>query len=436
MVKLRNIVWAGWTAFVMAASLSGTAHAASTETIIHNFANPTGSVPTTGPVIDASTGAFYGAMETGGTNRTGVVYQLLPPTATQPKWTYTVIYNNPAGTQSPARVGVNIYASKGVVYGFAGAGFLSLTPPASGVGDWTPTVLYNLTGSDGSDVEGPLTMDGKGAIYGTAFAGGKGCPSEGGCGTVFKLTPPAADGQPWSFAVAYYFPGGATGEKPSSGVIFDKGGNLYGSAAYAYPSTYKSLVFKLTPPAGAGEWTESVLHHFDPTSGCYSSGPLAIDGNGALYGTGNVFAEQGVQTCRDGSTEYVFQLAPSSSNRSIWTETVMRSFPYTNPPGAGGYRLTAPVTVDASGNVYGTTYSGGSSDTGTVFILEPRAGVPGKWNYKTLLDFAALSTTVSDVNKTGSNPNGGLVFDAAGYIYGTAFGGGSWGRGAFFRLTK
>jgi uncharacterized repeat protein (TIGR03803 family) len=403
MIKLTSAVWGGCAAFVIAASAGGSAQAVSKETIIHNFANATGKSPITGPVVDASTGAFYGAMETGGTNGTGVVYQLLPPTATQPKWIYTIIYNNPADTQSSVRMSVNIYASNGVVYGFGGTGFLSLTAPGSGGGEWTPNVLYTFTESDGNELIGPLTMDRNGALYGTAFSGGTGCKTDGSCGTVFKLAPPAAQGQAWSLSVLYNFPGGAAGEKPADGVVLDKQGNLYGSTAFDYPSG-KSLIFKLTPPSGAGEWKETVLYHFYPTTDCYFGGPLAIDANGALYGVFSAQGSLGSYCPSESSTEYAFQLKPSASNPNVWTKTEMRSFPYTGS--AAAYKLTAPVTVDSSGNVYGATLAGGTSGEGTVFVLQPSAGVPGKWTYKTLFDFAAEGSNSPNANTTGAAPNG------------------------------
>jgi uncharacterized repeat protein (TIGR03803 family) len=258
---------------------------------------------------------------------------------------------------------------------------------------------------------------------------------------VFKLVPPIAEGKEWSFSILYHFPGGAAGEKPADGVILDKQGNLYGSAAFDYPSG-KSLIFKLTPPSAGGEWTESVLYRFAPTSKCYSGGPLAIDANGALYGAFSAHASLGY-TCTDSSNEYVFQLAPSKSDPNTWVKTEMRGFSMNDLP--GGYQLTAPLTVDSSGNVYGTTLTGGLGTMpygpgttteygGTAFVLQPRAGAAGKWNYKLLLDFQFPGVDKPQADTTGSFPNGGLALDSAGLLYGTTKNGGSDGRGAVFRL--
>jgi len=417
-------------AISIAVSASVVANAAGTETVIHNFSTTAnGKNPRTGPVIDASTGAFYG-VAAGGTNGQGLVYQILPPKAGQSKWTYTVIYNNPANADPLTTAYNYIYASKNVIYVVGGTAVFSLTPPQSGTGDWTPTVLHAFSRwNDGKQPEGPLAMDSHGALYGTTVYGGTGCQKYTGCGTVYELAPPMTQGQPWSFSVLYHFPGGAAGEKPLDGVIFDKQGNLYGSAAFDFPSG-KSLIFKLTPPSGAGEWTESVLYHFYPTSTCYSGGPLAIDANGALYGGFSAFASLGYG-CNDTEDEYAFQLAPSQADPNVWVRTKMRVFSNSNLP--GGFNLKSPLTVDSSGNVYGATQLGGTPGGGTAFVLKPRPGVPGKWNYGALFDF--LNGGTGGANTTGDVPNGGLVFDPAGALYGTTQTGGNGNHGVVFQLT-
>jgi uncharacterized repeat protein (TIGR03803 family) len=430
MKRLTNRFGSACAAFVIAAGVGGTALAASRETVIHNF-NP---IPFGGPIIDASTGVFYGvAGET--------IYQLSPPTAAHPKWTYNAIYIDPGSTTSINLSGA-IYASNGVVYagGFANsipntAKIFSLTPPVSGTGEWTLTVLHTFSSAtEGGNLQGPLTMDANGALYGTASnGGGTGCVNNAGCGTVFKLTPPAIQGQAWTASILYKFSGGAGGYRPADGVILDKDGNLYGSALFDYPSG-KSLIFRLTPAADGVKWTETVLYRFYPTSNCYSSGPLAIDANGALYGAFSTYASfGGGATCRDTANEYAFQLAPSKSNPNVWVRSYMHSF--TSADKTDGYGLNAPLTIDASGNVYGATQNGGTADTGTVFALRPRAKVAGKWSYQALFGFAT-TTGGHYVNSTGATPFGGLLFDTAGALYGTTEAGGSGGHGVLFKLTQ
>ncbi len=101
-------------------------------------------------------------------------------------------------------------------------------------------------------------------------------------------------------------------------------------------------------------------------------------------------------------------------------ESVLYSFEYTH-----GSSPNAGVTFDAAGNLYGTTYWGGVDEIGSAFELSPKAG--GGWTEKVLHNFG---------NGTdGSNPVGGLIFDGAGNLYGTAQHGGPYGGGSAFELT-
>ncbi len=148
----------------------------------------------------------------------------------------------------------------------------------------TETILYNFTGgSDGGDPESRLTPDGKGNFYGTTNSGGK----SGEYGTVFELSPNGKGG--WIETVLYSFPGGADGAHPIfSSVIFDRAGNLYGTTyegGIGCAPVGCGIVYKLSPKGS--KWTESVLHRFaggvndglNPTTG------VIMDQAGNLYGT-------------------------------------------------------------------------------------------------------------------------------------------------------
>jgi uncharacterized repeat protein (TIGR03803 family) len=173
-------------------------------------------------------------------------------------------------------------------------------------------------------------------------------------------------------------------------------------------------VFELTPTAGGG-WTEKVLHSFTLNTGD-GVGPqagLVIDAAGNLYGTtvgGGAFDR--------GS---VFELTPGAGG--TWTETVLYSF--------GGGVPQGSLILDAAGNLYGTTYVGGVyGNGGTVFELRPKAG--GGWTKKVLHSFNPNN------GKDGHNPVAGLIFDTAGNLYGTTYGGGAHctGCGTVFELTR
>jgi uncharacterized repeat protein (TIGR03803 family) len=149
------------------------------------------------------------------------------------------------------------------------------------------------------------------------------------------------------------------------------------------------------------------LHTFGGTDGQTLRDGLIFDGAGNLYGT----AELG------GSGDgVVFELSPNSNGR--WTETVLHTFTYSD--GAAPY---AGVIFDASGNLFGTTESGGAFQGGTVFKLTPNSD--GTWTESVLHSFDGTD---------GAVLNGGLVFDQAGNLYGTTDDGGDSGKGVAFQM--
>jgi uncharacterized repeat protein (TIGR03803 family) len=128
---------------------------------------------------------------------------------------------------------------------------------------------------------------------------------------------------------------------------------------------------------------------------------------------------------------FVMATFMTGTRAAAQTEKVLFSFGMYNNNGAVGSDPYAGVIFDASGNLYGATFSGGSftycfSGCGTVFELTPAAG--GGWTETVLHSFQ-----VTD----GTNPgfNGGLVFDADGNLYGMAQSGGAYGYGNVFELT-
>jgi uncharacterized repeat protein (TIGR03803 family) len=116
----------------------------------------------------------------------------------------------------------------------------------------------------------------------------------------------------------------------------------------------------------------------------------------------------------DGGT--VFRLTYSGSG---WTKSVLHSFQW-DSDGALAY---GAVISDQSGNLYGTTASGGSGGGGTAFMLSPS---DGGWTPTVLYSFAGS-------NLQGSHA--GLAMDSAGNLYGTTYGDGAYGVGSVFKLT-
>jgi uncharacterized repeat protein (TIGR03803 family) len=175
--------------------------------------------------------------------------------------------------------------------------------------------------------------------------------------------------------------------------------------------------------------SETVLYSFgaNPDDGTFPMGGLLFDPAGNLYGITN----GGGQYCENiGGCGTVYELSPAVG--SGWTETILYSFcntgnPFTCPDGSGPL---AGLIMDVSGNLYGTTYFGGTSGYGTVFRLSPPSGGIGNWTETVLWNFAP------NEKNNGSAPGfGKLNMDGAGNIYGTTSQGGLKNRGIVFELS-
>jgi uncharacterized repeat protein (TIGR03803 family) len=303
----------------------------------------------------------------------------------------------------------NVYSTTWAGGTYSGGTVFELTP--QGGGGWTEKVLYSFgNGTDGAFLAAGLIFDTAGNLYGTTAGGGTYSK-----GTVFELTPQGGGG--WTEKVLYSFNGNGTdGYAPYSGLVFDGAGNLYGTAYYG--GTYsRGTVFELTPQGGGG-WTEKVLHSFG--NGTDASAPFAgltFDSAGNLFGTTEVGGASG--GCAPYGCGTVFELTPGGGG--TWTEKVVYSF----GNGTDGTIPKAGVIFDAAGNLYGTTYQGGTYNLGALFELTPLRG--GTWTEQVLHNFG---------NGTdGANPYARLIFDSAGNLYGTTYQGGSYGGGTVFRFN-
>jgi uncharacterized repeat protein (TIGR03803 family) len=363
----------------------------------------------------------------------------------------------------------------------------------------TLTTLYSFTGGadGGSPYFGDLVLDAKGNLYGTTFAGG----NAPGLGVVFKVTPAGAETVLHAFnsadgcspyaglirgtkgtlygttgacgaygygtvfevtktgteTVLYTFTGGADGGQPFAALVRDKDGNLYGTTNVGgvLGSYCCGVVFEVTPNG-----TETALHAFTGgTDGEYPVAALVRDGKGNLYGT----TGQGGASC----CGTVFELTPSD------TENILFNFNFSDGTGPGPNRLVR----DAKGNFYGTTSLGGAFGNGTVFELTKKGTEIVLYNFTGASDgFAPYGGVIRDAKgnlygtafqgagegcntdgcgtvyqltpagkftvlhtfkggSDGGNPAGGLVMDKQGNLYGTTLGYGAYGSGTVFKLT-
>lgn len=339
--------------------------------------------------------------------------------------TETVLYSFPGGSSGANPYAGLILDSAGALYGTTGGGGAStkcnlgsgcgtvfkLTPPATKTGTWTESVLYSfqgVTAKDGSGPQASLVFDAAGALYGTTASGGA-----SGFGTVFKLTPPATQGGAWTETVLYSFKGSTDGSSPASGLIFDTKGALYGTTSVGGANNF-GIAFKLTAPTKGTTWVESILYTFKGLSdGGKPYAGLVLKANN-LYGT----------TLDGGSSSEgtVFELTAPAKLGQPWTETVLYSF----TGGKDGGKPYAGLIFDKAGALYSTTGLGGSGGFGAVFKLAPPTVTGGAWTESVLFDFGG--------GPDGSYARYGLVFDAKGNLYSTT-GVGTTNSGVVFELT-
>jgi uncharacterized repeat protein (TIGR03803 family) len=274
------------------------------------------------------------------------------------------------------------------------------------------TILHTFTGvPDGSQPWAGLVRDEQGILYGTTSGGGA-----FSYGAVFKIDSAGKE------SVVYSFAGVPDGATPFSGLTLDSKGDLYGTTFFGGTGKCPraqyggcGTVFKLSP-----DGTEIVLYSFaGGTDGALPVGVLLRDSQGNLYGTTE---NGGAYNCPDSSLPgcgTVFML------NATGTETILHSF--AGAPNDGEAPIGG-VTVGAGGNLYGTTFVGGTYNYGTVFELT-RTGAE-----KLLYSFGGIPND-------GEAPPGGVVSDPHGNLYGTTQQGGGTGCagsgcGTLFRVTQ
>lgn len=393
----------------LGATISGVGQTAQ-EKVLYNFGSTPndGINPVSALVADAS-GNLYGTAEFGGTEQGGTVFELFPRSD----------------------------------------------------GTWNETTIYNFCSmsncEDGFYPQAGLVLDANGNLYGTASQGGSACAaSSGECGVVFELSP--SQDESWTLSILHSFCSNIQkglcldGYEPTSQLIFDASGNLYGTTLNGGANGNAGVAFELAP--GSGGWTETVLYSFCSIgSTCkdgYFPNGVTFDSSGNLYGTtqhGGRF-RQGV----------VFKLA---RNSGLWQESVVLDN-YINEISF------APVSFDAVGNLYATTEIGGfqlnvmhqskrsrmfpnsvGSDSKAGVLIDPARNVLFG---TTSIGGAANGGTVWEVNVARqllpiynfcSQPNcsdgigslSSLIEDASGNLYGTTAGGGAYGDGVVFEVT-
>ena len=360
---------------------------AQTLHVLYNFAGSSdGGDPFASLIRDAA-GNLYSTVDYGGTSFAGAVFKVAP------NGTETVLYSFSGGSDGAYPFSPVVRDGAGNLYGTTSMGGSANAGVVFKVDtNGTETVLHSFTGGqDGVTPIGGLLRDKAGNLYGTTSQGGT-----SNDGVLFKITPRGKE------IILHTFTGSTKdGKYPSyTSLLSDAQGNLYGVTEEGGAAD-GGILYKLTT---SGKLT--ILHSFKggTTDGCNVLGTPFMDAAGNFYGT--------TSSCGTHMLGTVWKVDQSGK------EKVLHSF--AGGTADGEYPL-AGVIVDADGNIYGNTETGGSDDVGTVYEISKT----GK--------FALLHS----FNGTdGKYPYGSFVQNAKGTLFGTTQNGGTIGYGTVWKIVK
>jgi uncharacterized repeat protein (TIGR03803 family) len=366
---------------------------AQTLTTLHSFDGKDGVSPWAG-LVQATNGSLYGTTIRGGAGGSGTVFGITPSgTLTSFAVKYGML---PYGGLVQAADG-NLYGATSAGGAVFGGTVFKITPSG------TLTTLYSFCSqsgcADGSDPYASLIQAANGDLYGTTLGGGA-----NGDGTVFSITTSGTLTTLYSFCSQS---GCTDGAAPEAALVQAPDGNFYGTTNNGGGVSGSGTVFKLTATG-----TLTTLYTF-----CSQGGALCTDGaspsagliqstNGNFYGTTYIGGTNGIGT--------VFQITPAGALTTLY------NFGSQSGDGANPNAL-----VEASnGELYGTTEAAGANGAGTIFKVTPSGTLTTLYNF-------CSQTSCTD----GADPQGGLVQDTNGSLYGTTYGGGANGDGTVFRLA-
>jgi uncharacterized repeat protein (TIGR03803 family) len=396
------------------------------EKVLYQFqGTKDGSSPSSSLVLDAS-GNLYGTTMQGGEGFSncnygcGTVFEIRRSAASP--WQEKTIYSFQGGTDGFGPSGNLVFDEAGNLYGTtvgggklgscsyqAGCGTIFELSPNSD-GSWTETVLYRFQSTTDGFRPAGLILDAAGNLYGTTSV-----DLEAGGATVYKLSPPQRKGGAWTEQTLTTFP--CCGEAANPVLVLDSHGNLIGMTRvqYGFCDDTCGQVFELTPVGGG--WVETSLHQFrGEGNGANPMAGVILDSEGNLYGT-----------TRQGGTNFGVAFELKRKGRQ-WNPILLYNFCSADNCSEGAHSL-AGLVFDTAGNLYGTTYDGGTGcdsgyrGCGTVFKL---THTQSGWREAVLHRFAD--------NPDGSKPAAGLILDSAGNLYGTTVSGGAAEAGTVFEI--
>jgi len=385
------------------AILISTAFAASHERVLYAFkGTPDGAAPSAG-LIEDTHGNFYGTTMSGGPNSDGTVFKL--SRASNGAWTETILYSF-SGIDGDAPVAALVMDTAGNLYGttagggaYGGGTAFEVSHLSTG---WTESVLHSFgNGQDGWDPQAEMVFDSAGNLYGTTQLGGAifGRGDDNG-GTVFRLTPGASK---WTETILYSFTGeylGPDPNLPAGSVVLAKNGNIYG-VAQTGGANGQGAVYQLAPNSD-GSYTESVIFSFNVNDGAVPNSTPVQDASDNLYGTTR---QGGDGACSSVGCGVVYKI--TSIGDGTWSETVLHEL-----NGRDGSTALGPPAFDSAGNLYAAAVAGGADSAGSIFELIPR--VTGPWSESVLHTFTGGTDGAAPLAGVTIDSSGNLFGTASG----------------------
>ncbi len=306
---------------------TGVGSAQATFTSLLSFNGTNGAYPYYVYLVQGTDGNLYGTASYGGVNNGGTVFKLT--TAGKLTTLYNLCSMESCADGSQPAAGL-VLASNGYFYGTTvsgGANGQGTVYRITAAGKLSP--LHSFNNTDGANPYVGLIQATNGNLYGTTSGGGI-----DGLGSIFEINPVRTFRSLHSFA-----PG--DGEYPDARLVQGTDGLFYGT-------TYLSWVFKIT---AAGKLTTVV----PTTQGSGPTGALIQATNGKFYGTTSAGGAY-----NDGGT--VFEMTPGGVASTIYNFCLLSNCADGETPLAGLVQAT-------DGNLYGTTSAGGANSGGTIFKI-------------------------------------------------------------------
>jgi uncharacterized repeat protein (TIGR03803 family) len=360
------------------------ANGSSSITTLASFNYSNGASPESSLVKDSS-GNLFGTTQYGGTHGAGTVFEVANGGNT-----VTTLASFDAYPNGASPFAALVKDGNGNLFGTTTGGGTSSDGTVFEVahGSNTITTLASFNYSNGADPIGGLVEDSSGNLFGTTILGGT-----YGAGTVFEV----ANGSNSITTLASF--NYSNGYSALGTLVEDSSGNLFGTTSLGGTSGY-GTVFEVAH----GSNTITTLASFNNGNGAFPYGGLVEDSSGNLFGS----------TTGGGTTGYgtVFEVANSSN--SI---TTLASFNSTT-----GFVPYGTLVDDSGGNLFGSTYVGGTSGAGTVFEVASGSN--------------SITTLASFSFSNGANPEAGLVEDRSGNLFGTTIAGGTYFDGTVFEVAN